>query len=138
MKKLTIFLVLITYISCSTPGEITEEEIVAQKKDIEIVFTTTELDFDEIMVHYRDFDNGDWIYGPRQFEYDSVGNPLPMVIFLPDYKHPTVEGNAYRNNNLPSALKVQLFINDSLVLEDESVGSSLNYATVNFDYLIDK
>lgn len=138
MKKLVTLLLLITYISCSTPGEITEEELIAQAKDIEIILTTTEPDFDEIMVAYRDFDIDDWIYGPRQFDYDSDGNPLPIIISLPDYIHPTIEGNAYRNNTIPSSLKVQLFVNDSLVLEDQSVGTPTTYATVNFDYVIDK
>jgi|AntRauMFilla1563_2_1112583.scaffolds.fasta_scaffold09761_2 hypothetical protein len=139
MKKIiTLFLLLLSF-SCAT-NEVLEEETepaIIVPKDVEIILTTTRLEFDEVVVSYQDFSiEEDWTYGPRQFDYDSNGNPLPIIISFKDYQYTTIVGNAYRNNDLPEGLKVQVFIDDVLVLEDENTGTPGVYATVNFDYEI--
>ncbi|MGK0412910.1 MAG: hypothetical protein ACJA1B_001112 [Polaribacter sp.] len=130
--------ILLLSISCSTSNEIVGEEIVEiTPKKVEIIFTTSKLLFDEIIVSFYDFDTDEWVYGPRQFSYDSDGKPEPMIILLEDYAYKTIEGEAYRKNNLNSSLKVQIYINDELVLENEAIGTELNYAHVIYNYTIE-
>jgi hypothetical protein len=141
-KQITSILFLICVYSCTTNEinqieEIIEEEVVdINPKNVQIILTTTQSDFDEVVVSYYDFEINDWNYGPRQFEYDANGNPEPIIISLPDYEFDTIEGDAYRKNSSPSGLKVQIFIDDVLVKEEESFGTDLVYAQVFFDYTI--
>jgi hypothetical protein len=138
MKKIITGLVLLLSFSCTNIDDMGQEIVIVTivPKDIDIILTTTEPTFDEIVVSYRDFEMEEDIFGPRQFEYDSNGEPLPIIISFKDYEYPSIIGNAYRNNDRPSSLKAQVFINDTLVLEDESIGSPGIYATINFDYEI--
>ncbi|TXD50914.1 MULTISPECIES: hypothetical protein [unclassified Polaribacter] len=139
MKKIIPVLLLFLSFSCANSDGIAVEPIIIDlvPKDIDIIITTGEPIFDEIVLSYKDFDTEEeWNYGPRQFDYDSNGNAIPIVISFKDYQYSSIIGNAYRNNDIPSSLKAQIFINDSLVLEDESIGSPGIYATINFDYEI--
>lgn len=140
LKHLTTFLFIAIYASCTTNVTIEEEaeEIEITPKNIEIIFTTSQLEFDEIVVSYYDFDLSEWIYGPMQFTYDAEGNPEPIVITLPNYAYSTIEGEAYRKNNLESSLKVQVFIDDVLSFETESIGTALEWAHVIFNYTIEE
>ena len=145
VMKHTIFLfILLLSFSCTSSDEVMqqiieeEEVVVITPKKVEIVISTSQLDFDEIIVSYYDFDEQDWVFGPRQFTYDSNGNPEPIVILLPEYAHKKIEGETYRRNSLKSSLKVELFINDELVFEEEAVGTDLDYAHVIFDYTIEE
>ena len=134
-------ILIILFITSCTPNETTEEieEVVKiTPKNVEIILTTTQPNFDEVVLSYFDFDEDSWNYGPRQFVYDTNGNPEPIIISLPDYKYKTIEGNAYRKNNWTSSLKVQIFIDDILVKEDEVFGTNLVYAQVFFDYTIEE
>jgi hypothetical protein len=141
MKKILTLLILLLSFSCANNQDTGIQPIIVVDiipKKIDIIITTTEPIFDEIVLSYKDFNlEEEWVYGPRQFEYDSNGNPLPIIVSFEEYKYATIVGNAYRNNDLPSGLKAQLFINDTLVLEDEAFGSDGVYATVNFDYDIE-
>ena len=134
-------ILIILFITSCTPNETPEEieEVVKiTPKNVEIILTTTQPNFDEVVLSYYDFDDESWNYGPRQFAYDANGNPEPIIISLPDYKYKTIEGNAYRKNNWTSSLKVQIFIDDILVKEDEVFGTNLVYAQVFFDYTIEE
>jgi hypothetical protein len=140
-KLITSILFLLFISSCTTTEtieEIEEEVVEVTPKNVQIIITTTQPDFDEIVVSYYDFDINDWNFGPRQFVYDTDGNPEPIIISLPDYTYKTIEGNAYRKNNWASGLKVQVFIDDVLVKEEESFGTDLVYAQVFFDYTIEE
>jgi hypothetical protein len=136
MKKIIAIFILILSSSClNDEPTVVEPDVVIVPKDVDIILTTTRPEFDEIVVSYQDFDSEEeWNYGPRQFAYDSNGNPVPIIISFKDYTYKTIVGNAYRNNPLPSSLKVEVFINDTLVLIDEMTGSPGDYATVSFNY----
>lgn len=138
--QISSILIILFISSCTTTETVEEIEEVVQitPKNVEIVLTTTQPDFDEIVLSYYDFDEESWIYGPRQFVYDANGNPEPIIISLPDYKYKTIEGNAYRKNNWTSSLKAQVFIDNVLVKEEERFGTSLVYAQVFFDYTIEE
>jgi hypothetical protein len=136
MKNLITILILLVSISCTNTEVI--EEVLIVPKNIEIVITSNTPEFDEIIVSYKDFDiEEEWIYGPREFNYDSNGNQEPIIISLPEYTYRKIVGNAYRNNDLPYTLKAEVFIDGELVLEEESVGSKGVYASINFDYTIE-
>ncbi len=138
MKKLITILILLVSISCTTTNTALIEEVPIVPKNVEIVITTNTPKFDEIVVSYKDFDiEEEWIYGPRQFNYDNNGNQEPIIISLPEYTYRKIVGNAYRNNDLPYTLKAEVFINGELVLEKEMVGSEGVYASINFDYTIE-
>ena len=140
MKKLTIILTILLYASCSTTTEtITPVVVEIVPRNVEIVLTTNAPSFDEIWVTYKDFDltpPEQDVFGARQFDYDTNGNPEPIIISLPDYKYRKIEGNSYRNNDLPYMIKAQIYIDNELVLSEESVGSEGIYATINFNYTI--
>jgi|TARA_B110000116_G_scaffold248952_1_gene242319 hypothetical protein len=140
MKKLTIILTILLYASCSTTTEtITPVVVEIVPRNVEIVLTTNAPSFDEIWVTYKDFDltpPEQDVFGARQFDYDNSGNPEPIIISLPDYKYRKIEGNSYRNNDLPYMIKAQIYIDNELVLSEESVGSEGIYATINFNYTI--
>ena len=142
MKKIITILIILLSISCSTGETVAEEPVVVEEivpKEIKIIITTTQPEFDEIQVAYQEIpdETKPWTFGPRQFEYEANGTPIPIVITLTDYKYDTFVGNAYRNNDLPSSLKVKLLVNDKLVLEVESTGSKGVYATVDFGHDIE-
>jgi hypothetical protein len=140
MRKLTILLTILLYASCSTTSETIIPVVVEiVPRNVEIVLTTNAPSFDEIWVTYKDFDLNtpeQNIFGARQFDYDNSGNPEPIIISLPDYRYLEIEGNSYRNNDLPYMIKAQIYIDNELVLTDESVGSEGVYATINFNYTI--
>lgn len=134
-------ILIILFITSCTPNETIEEIEVTEEitpKNVEIILTTSQPNFDEVVLSYFDFDEDSLNYGPRQFVYDANGNPEPIIISLPNYKYKTIEGNAYRKNNWTSSLKVQIFIDDILVKEDEVFGTNLVYAQVFFDYTIEE
>lgn len=139
-RQLTTILFLTIYASCTTNVTIEEaaEEIEITPKNIEIILTTSQLEFDEIVVSYYDYDLSEWIYGPMQFTYDAEGNPEPIVITLPDYTYSTIEGEAYRKNNLEYSLKAQVYIDGILSFETESIGTELEWAHVIFNYTIEE
>jgi hypothetical protein len=138
MKKLITILILLVSISCTTTNTEVIEEVPIVPKNVEIVITTNTPEFDEIVVSYKDFDvEEEWIYGPRQFNYDSNGNQEPIIISFPAYTYQEIVGNAYRNNDLPYTLKAEIFIDGELVLEEETVGSEGVYASINFDYTLE-
>ena len=140
MRKLTILLTILLYESCSTTTETIIPDVPEiVPKNVAIVLTTNAPTFDEIWVTYKDFGLNppeQNIFGARQFNYDSNGNPEPIVISLPNSTYLEIKGNSYRNNDLPYMIKAQVYIDNELVLTDESVGSESAYATVNFDYTI--
>lgn len=143
MKTLTyisaiLFLILIS--SCTTNETIEEVEEIEEiiPKNIELIFTTSQLNFDEIVVSYYNFDTSEWIYGPMQFTYDANGNPEPIIISIPDYTFNTIEGEAYRKNNLEFSLKVQVYVDEVLSFETESIGTALDWAHVNFTFTIEE
>lgn len=133
MKKLMIIVLVFLSFSCSTENEL-EETPETTPRNVKIILTTNEPKFDEIVVSYRDFDKMEWVFGPRQFEYDTNGNSLPIIISFDDYTHEEIVGEAYRKNNFSSFIKVQIFVDDKLVLEKISVGTENSYASVNFGY----
>lgn len=135
MKKLIFLLVVLSLVSCySSNDSVIEKPIEIVPKNVEVRLTTTRPDYDEIVVSYFDFDISDWVYGPMQFEYEIDGSPKPIIISFPDYKYDKIEGNAYRNNDLPYGLNAKIFINEELVLEQDSIGSTGIYASVSFEY----
>lgn len=140
LKYLTTILFVTMFASCATSEVIDEiEEVtIITPKNIEIIFTTSQLEFDEITVSYYDFDLAEWIYGPMQFSYDADGNPEPIIISLPNYSYDTVKGDAYRKNTLESSLKVQIYVDEILSFETESVGTALEWAHVKFDFTIEE
>ena len=138
MKKIAFLLFTLTIFSCTstvvlTPEEIAELEELATK-DIEIIFTTTEPNYDEVMVTYYDFSIGDDIAKSYVFKYDVNGNPLPIKIVFDNYKYEYIRGEGFRNNFSEAELKVQVLVDNVLVLEEKSNGTSTHFARVSFNY----
>lgn len=138
MKKTIFILTMILSLSCSTSNQTIplDEEEIAPKK-VEIVLTTGQSNFDEIIVSYYDFDLSDWVYGPRQFEYDNAGNPQPIIISFPEYTHELIQGDAYRKNGFTSSLKAEIYVDDVLMFETETFGTEEVYAHIIFNYTIE-
>jgi hypothetical protein len=137
MKKVIFFLTILILASCSTiTGPIDGGSTVIVPKDVEIILSTTQPEYDEIVISYYDFDLGQWVSGPTQFTYDVNGNPEPYIISFPDYAHRKIEGETYRNNSFPSELKVEIYIDGVLVFDKRSYGTDASFAAVNFNYTI--
>ncbi len=137
MKKIIFFLAILSLASCSSSNDpIIEIPTDIVLKNVEIRLTTTRYDYDEIVVSYYDFDILDWVYGPMQFEYEIDGSPKPIIISFPDYKYEKIEGNAYRNNDLPYGINAKILINGELVLEKDTIGSPGIYASISFEYIL--
>jgi len=137
MKKVIFFLTILILASCSTKtGPIDGGSTVIVPKDVEIILSTTQPEFDEIVISYYDFGLRQWVTGPRQFTYDVNGNPEPYIISFPAYAYGRIEGETYRNNSLPSELKVEIYIDGVLVFDKRSYGTDASYASVNFNYTI--
>ena len=135
MKRLAILIVLFSVFSCTSESKLTPEEIEDLiTDDVEIIFTTTEPNYDEVMVTYYDFDIGTDVAKPYVFKYDVDGNPLPLKISFENYTHELIRGEGFRNNFSEAELKVQLFIDDKLILEEISKGTTSIFARVSFNY----
>tara|TARA_B110000091_G_scaffold153703_1_gene163632 strand:- start:805 stop:1224 length:420 start_codon:yes stop_codon:yes gene_type:complete len=135
MKNAVFFFFTLLFASCSTIiDSITPEIVEIIPKDVKIIFTTSAPDSDEINVSYKDFEIDEWVYGPREFYYDSNGNSEPIIISFPEYPYNEIAGDAYRKNGHAYLLKVQILINDVLVLDNETVGSEEVWAQVFFNY----
>jgi hypothetical protein len=140
LKGITALFLILIWASCATNETIVEIEEIEEitPKNVEIILTTSQLEFDEITVSYYDFDLSEWVYGPMQFTYDADGNPEPIVISLPEYAYNTIEGEAYRKNNFESSLKVQVYVDEVLSFETESIGTDLEWAHVIFNFTIEE
>ena len=136
MKKLALILLPLIIFSCSSTSLTLEETQELITKDVEVIFTTTEPNTDEIKVTYYDFSIGDDVAKVYRFEYDDKGSPLPIKIIFDNYKYQTIKGEGFRNSFSSSELKVQLYVEGVLVLENKSNGTGKAYAKVNFDYEI--
>ena len=135
MKKFTAMLILLALLACEknnllTPQEV--EELIT--KDIEVIFTTNEPNYDEVMITYYDFSIGTDIAKAYPFEYDIDGNSLPLKIIFENYKYKTIRGEGFRNNFSEAEIKVQLYIDSRLEKERKSNGTSTIFARVNFNY----
>lgn len=137
MKNRAFVFVLIFIGSCATKT-LTTEEIeqleAVETNNIEIIFTTTQLNYDEAMVTYYDLDKATDISKPYVFKYDTDGNPLPLQLVFENYKYEFLDGEAYRNNFSEAELRVQVLINGELFLERFSNGTSNSFARVNFSF----
>ncbi|MDD7914897.1 hypothetical protein [Polaribacter ponticola] len=135
MKRLAFLVVLFSFFSCSSEVSLTPEEIKElSTKDIEIIFTTTEPNYDEVMITYYDFDIGTDVAKAYVFKYDVDDNPLPIKIVFDNYEHDFLRGEGFRNNFSDAELKVQLFIDEELILEETSKGTASTFAKVDFNY----
>lgn len=122
-------------ISCTTTSENPEapQNII---NNIELVFTTTEPNNDEIMITYYDIAKADNVSGPHQFIYDNDGKPLPLILKFDDYKYKFLDGEAFRNNFSTSELRVQIFVNGELLVERFDRGTSTTFATLDISFRI--
>lgn len=139
MKKIIPTLILICcFASCS--NGLTAEEIIAQQEaltnDIEIVFTTKEPNYDEAMITYYDIDLATDVSEPYVFNYDSNGDPTPIRLIFDNYEYDFLDGEVFRNNFSTSSLKVQVFIEGKLHLEEEKNGNANEFARINFSFRI--
>lgn len=133
MKKIVLFLLFFGTISCSTT---TDNPETPQNKinNIELVFTTTEPNNDEIMITYYDIAKADNVSGPHQFVYDNDGKPLPLILKFDDYKYKFLDGEAFRNNFSTSELRVKIYVNGELLEERFDSGTSTTFATLDISF----
>lgn len=135
MKKTALLAVLLFVFSCSNNSiPLPPDEIEEFSNYIEIVFTTKEPNYDEVMATYYDFKNNQDVAAPLIFKYDTNGDPLPLKIIFDNYKFKSIRGEVFRNNFSEAELKVQLYIEGELVLEEKSKGTNNSFAKVIFDY----
>ncbi|PQJ75081.1 hypothetical protein [Polaribacter gangjinensis] len=135
MKKFFLFLLLLGTISCTTTSD--NPDLPQNKiNNVEIVFTTTEPNTDEIMITYYDIAKADNVSGPHNFVYDNDGKPLPLVLKFDDYKYKFLDGEAFRNNFSTSELRVQIYVNGELIVERFDRGTSTTFATVDISFRI--
>jgi hypothetical protein len=139
MKKIVAIFMLAILYSCScTCDEVTAADIAAQEEastnDVEIIFTTTEPNYDEAMITYYDIDLATDVAEAYVFKYDTDGNPLPLKLIFDNYKYDFLDGEAFRNNFSTSELKVQVFVEGELLLERASNGNANEFARVNFSF----
>ena len=135
MKKITLLFLFIVVISCSTTSDNPESP---QNKinNVELVFTTTEPNNDEVMITYYDIAKADNVSGPHNFVYDNNGKPLPLIIKFDDYKYKFLDGEAFRNNFSTSELRVKIFVNGELLVERFDRGTNTTFATLDISFRI--
>ena len=134
MKKIALIFSLISIYSCSSPSEESNNNLIDSFVVIE--FSTTEPNFDEIMVSYYLPETATYSLKPYTFAYDSDDNPLPLKITLENYTSRIIDGEAYRDNHSLARLSVKLYVDGELVLEDSKKGTAETIATVSFKYTI--
>lgn len=128
-------MLLLGTISCTTTSD--NPDLPQNKiNNVEIVFTTTEPNTDEIMITYYDIAKADNVSGPHNFVYDNDGKPLPLVLKFDDYKYKFLDGEAFRNNFSTSELRVQIYVNGELIVERFDRGTSTTFATVDISFRI--
>ncbi len=135
MKKIALLFFFFVVISCSTDSDnpdLPQNRI----NNIEIVFTTTEPNNDEIMITYYNIAGADNVSGPQLFEYDNDGKPLPLVLKFDDYKYLFLDGEAFRNNFSTAELRVKIYLNGELLVERFDNGTSTTFATVDISFRI--
>jgi hypothetical protein len=132
MKKVTLLITFFSIFSCTTSSDIKEIEYTT--KDVEIIFSTTEPNHDEIMITYYDIDLATDVSAPYEFRYDTNGNSLPIKIIFDNYKYKFLDGEVFRNNFSTAELKVEVYVEEKLFLEEASKGTSNTFARVKFNF----
>lgn len=122
--------------ACGTSSDDFGDIVLPTINDVRLEFRTTEPNSDQIEFSYYDNNTDAFISEAIQFEYDTNGNPLPLVIKWDNFTYKYIRGEGYRNNFSSAELNFNLFVNDVLVLEENSTGSSNAYARVVFNYTI--
>ncbi len=138
MKKFSLLILSIILFNCSgtkTPED-AAQELEDATTDVEIIFTTSEPNHDEIMVTYYDIKQGKDITQPYVFEYDQNGNSLPLKIIFDNYEYRFLDGETFRNNFSESELRVQVYFEGNLHSDEASYGTSNSFARVNFSFKI--
>jgi hypothetical protein len=78
----TLFIVVLIISYCNS-NHLTKDKLnILITKDIEIVFTTTKSNYDEVLVTYYDFDKKTNISKPYVFKYDVDESPFLVKIIL--------------------------------------------------------
>ena len=135
MKKFFFLLLTLFLSACGTSDDF-GEIVLPTINDVRLEFRTTEPNSDEIDYSYYDNKTDAFISDTIQFEYDSNGNPLPIVIKWDKFTYKYIRGEGYRNNFSNAELNFNLYVNDVLVTDETSTGSRNAFARVVFNYTI--
>lgn len=135
MRIIALLFLFFVAISCSTTSD--NPDLPQNKiNNVELVFTTTEPNSDEVMITYYDIAKGDNVSGPHNFVYDNDGKPLPLIIKFDDYKYKFLDGEAFRNNFSSAELRVKIYVNGELLVERFNRGTNTTFATLDISFRI--
>lgn len=133
MKKIVF---LVSFIFLTTCSNSHEDDIEEHNFNITIELLTNEPNYDEVILTYYNYETRKFTSDSYNFTYNAAGEPLPFTLELKNYAYKFIRGEAYRNNNSSAFLKLNLYVDGELVLEDSNKGTTTSFATVKFNYTI--
>lgn len=135
MKKILLLFSVIFAIGCASATseeELQETEVL--DKTIRIEVLTAQPKDDAIYITFFEYQTNTYNWQQYFFTYDSEGNAEPIIITLEDYDFRYIQGEIYRNNTIPSALFLKIYVDDELVVDESDEGDGTDFATVKFNY----
>lgn len=144
MKKLIYIFGILLMISCSAPlgGDGVRNEPISDvfNKNVRIEALTDNKENDAIYITYFDYTENEHNWKQYFFEYDALGNPKPIIIdssdnqILKNYNFRYIEGEIYRNNSIPDALHLKIYVDDELVFDESEQGEDDEFVIIKFNY----
>lgn len=119
--------------ACKTAETAPEENIITNYT-VKIEVSSEESANDELFITYYEYQTNTYNWNPYPISYDSNGNPLPIIITLENYNFRYIEGEVYRNNNIPSKISLKISVNDEVVIDESKTGNGNEYVTIRFNY----
>lgn len=133
MKKLVFIFGILVFFSCGSADTEIDKETTLEEKSVRIEVTTLQAN-DAVQVSYYDYVTDSYIFNQYIFEYDSSGMAIPVVISLDNYDFRYVQGEIYRNNPIPTALSLKIYIDEELIIDESKTGDGSEYINIGFNY----
>jgi len=130
--KYMLFLFL--FFGACNASETVKEENVITDYTVKIEVNSAELENDELFITYYEYQTNTYNWNPYTISYDTNGNSLPVIITLENYSFRYIEGEVYRNNNIPSQISLKISVNDEVVIDESKTGTGNEYVTIKFNY----
>ena len=137
MKKLIYFFALCVFIGCTATAAEDDDlpdEVSLEDNTIRIEVLTGEANYDELFITYYEYETDTYNWQPYVFNYNTQGEPEPVIINLENYDFRYVSGEVYRNNPSPASITLKIFVNDKIVIEETKTGDGSEYVLIPFNY----
>jgi hypothetical protein len=121
-------------------GDGVGNEPTSLNKTVRIEVLTDNKENDAIYITYFDYTENTHNWKPYFFEYDALGNAKSIIIDSIDnqifkkYNFRYIQGEIYRNNSIPDALHLKIYVDDELVFDEDKQGEDDKYVNIRFNY----